>query len=164
MSYGSLRPADRKAYVKCTCHGLPHSRTNNNVTIWTECGSLKFGGKRATVLASTKSHKLRECVGPCLKSQLFWVVRKGDNESLSSSFFLPYPRCLSHILNLLKIWPLYCVVINIMWQLAPCVLEISNSLPFLCSKYQIEFTETHMFSSSPLWEPIFLEINCEIVV
>lgn len=67
-----------------------------------------------TVLASMESHKLREYVGPYLKSQLFCFVRKGDKKEkliiiifipdALSSIFIPHPKLIE---NMIALWHSY---------------------------------------------------------
>lgn len=75
-----------KAYLRWACCELPYAKANHNVSICTELESLKAWRKATTVPASVELTRLRKCLGPYFKSQLFWVMRKGDKKRLLSSF------------------------------------------------------------------------------
>lgn len=76
-----------KVYLRWACCELPHAKANHDVSICIDLGSLKAWRKAITVPASMELTRLRKCLGPYFKLQLFWVVRKGDKKSLLSSFF-----------------------------------------------------------------------------
>lgn len=113
--------------------------------------------------------RLRESLGPYFKSHSFWVMRKDDKKVYHHflSSFCPTLRCLFHNLSWLKIWSLYCTVMDIIVVTNSHVLEISSSsLCFLLFvglflKIPNKVHEELYFSFLPLWEPIFLEMKIE---